>query len=432
MKKVLQKTLKFWAKLILKKYQPQVVGITGSVGKTSAKEAVYQAVKNNFNCRSTYKNFNNEIGLPLTIIGISETPGKNVWAWMQIFLKAIKLIVIKDKKYPNLLILEMGVDRPGDMDYLLSIVKVDIGVLSSISHAHLEFFKKIESISKEKGKLVKSIAKSGSVIINFDNPLSRQLGSLSQAKVFSYGLQAGADLEAIDLNYNFSNYSLQEASLEKIKGINLKLKWRGSLVPLQLTEASNLNAIYASMVAILVALELGLNLVDILNNLASFCMPPGRLNIIGGIKNTYIIDDTYNASPESTVAALDFLDKINFSECRKILVIGEMLELGSYTEKGHQLVGQEASKIVDIVIAVGEKARGVIRGAIDSGFDKNKTFYFNDTSSAGRFLQELLELKDIILIKGSQGSRMEKIVKEIMANPLEAKEKLVRQDDSWV
>jgi len=431
MKKLLQKKLKFWAKLILKKYQPKVVGITDSVGKTSTKEAVYQAVKTDFNCRSTYKNFNNEIGLPLTIIGISESPNRNFWSWLLVFLKAIKLVLLKDKNYPNLLILEMGIDRPGDMDYLLSIVKVDIGVVSSVSHSHLEFFKKIESISKEKGKLVKGIGKAGSVIINYDNPLSRQLESLSQAKVFTYGLQDGASLQAIDLNYNFNNYISQEPSLEKIRGLNLKLKWQGSLVPLHLSKVSNLNSVYASMAAILVSLRLGLNLVDILHNLADFCLPPGRLNVIAGIKDSYIIDDTYNASPESALAALDFLAKMKFSQCRKIFVIGEMLELGSYTEKGHQLVGQEASQVVDIIIAVGEKSRAIIRGAIAKGFDKNKTFYFNDVPSAGRFLQELLELKDIILIKGSQGSRMEKIVKEVMANPLEAKDKLVRQNSSW-
>ncbi|MCF7819968.1 MAG: hypothetical protein K9M44_00650 [Candidatus Pacebacteria bacterium] len=432
MKKILQKTLRFFSKLILKKYQPKVVGITGSVGKTSTKEAVFQVLSGPFKCRSTYKNFNNEIGLPLTIIGISESPGRNFWGWFLVFLKACKLILIKDNNYPNILILEMGVDRPNDMDYLLSIVKVDIAIVSSVSHSHLEFFKKVEAIAKEKGKLVKSLSKSGSAILNFDNPLSRQFKSLSQAKVFFYGLQIGADLKAVDLNYNFSNFASQEPSLEKISGLNLKLEWQGSLVPLSLKKASNLNAVYAGMAAILTGLRLGLNLMEILSSLSDFSMPPGRLNIISGIKHTYIIDDTYNASPESTLAALDFLSKMKFSNSRKILVMGEMLELGSYTEKGHQLVGEEASKVVDVLIAVGEKARGIIRGAIEAGFDKDKCFYFNDSDSAGRFLQELVELNDIVLVKGSQGSRMEKVVKEIMANPLEAESKLVRQNQSWL
>ncbi|MCG2690768.1 hypothetical protein L6249_01715, partial [Candidatus Parcubacteria bacterium] len=136
MKKIIQFKLKILAKMILAKYKPDVIGITGSVGKTSAKEAVYTALASKFNARRNIKNYNNEIGLPLTVIGV-DSPGKSIFGWSAVFLKALKLILIKDVNYPRILILEMGVDRPGDMDYLNSIVKCKIGIVTLIGPVHL-------------------------------------------------------------------------------------------------------------------------------------------------------------------------------------------------------------------------------------------------------------------------------------------------------
>ncbi|MEA3398718.1 MAG: Mur ligase family protein, partial [Patescibacteria group bacterium] len=126
MKKIIQIKLKILARLILAKYKPKIIGITGSVGKTSAKKAVYVVLKNKFKVRRSSKNYNNEIGVPLTIIGF-DSPGRSIFGWIKLLIKVIKLLLIKDPEYPEILILEMGVDRPGDMDYLNSIVKCHIG-----------------------------------------------------------------------------------------------------------------------------------------------------------------------------------------------------------------------------------------------------------------------------------------------------------------
>src|SRR6056297_218956 len=123
-KKIIRLKLKILAKIILSKYKPKIVGITGSVGKTSTKEAVYAVLKERFKTRKSLKNYNNEFGLPLSIIG-TFSGNKSIWAWIKIFFKAFFLIIIKDKKYPEVIILEMGVDKPKDMDYLLQIVKPD-------------------------------------------------------------------------------------------------------------------------------------------------------------------------------------------------------------------------------------------------------------------------------------------------------------------
>ncbi|MCX6796207.1 MAG: Mur ligase family protein, partial [Candidatus Falkowbacteria bacterium] len=153
MKIIVQKILKHLAKAILKKYQPLVIGITGSVGKTSAKEAIYAVLASQKKTRRNVKNYNNEIGLPLTIIG-AESGGRSIADWLKVFRRALKLICVKDENYPEILVLEMGADRPGDLDYLNSIVCCKIGVITLIGPVHLEYFGSIEQIQKEKGKLI--------------------------------------------------------------------------------------------------------------------------------------------------------------------------------------------------------------------------------------------------------------------------------------
>lgn len=144
-KKIILFKLKYLAKKILAKYKPRIVGITGSVGKTSAKEAIFAVLSAKFRVRQSLKNYNNEFGLPLSIIG-TESPGKNLFGWLKIFWQAYKLILVTDKKFPEILILEMGVDKPGDMDYLNSIAATDIGVVTGIGEAHLENFGSVEKI----------------------------------------------------------------------------------------------------------------------------------------------------------------------------------------------------------------------------------------------------------------------------------------------
>src|SRR3989344_1895008 len=145
MKKILQIILRFLARKILIKYHPDIIGITGSVGKTSAKEAIRAVLMNTKSVQSGAKNYNNELGVPLTIIG-AETAGKNIFGWLKIFWRAKKLILFKDRNYPEILILEMAVDMPDDMDYLLDFIRSKIGVLTRIGPVHLEKFGTQEKI----------------------------------------------------------------------------------------------------------------------------------------------------------------------------------------------------------------------------------------------------------------------------------------------
>ena len=434
MKKFIQIQLTILAKAILAKYKPEIIGITGSVGKTGAREAVYAVLSPGFNARRSVKNYNNEIGVPLTVIG-AQAPGKSVFGWVGVFLKAVKLILIKDEAYPEILILEMGVDRPGDMKYLLGIARPKIGVITSVSESHLEFFNSVEDIKKEKGLLVGKLPKSGYAALNYDDEKVRKIADDCDCKTITYGFNEGADVRAYNLrNPNFKGRVSVALFQEGGGGVSFKLGHRDSSADVNLPDTIGLPAVMAALAASAIGLIYGLKLNDIAKALGGRRPPNGRMSLIPGVKHTLIIDDTYNSSPRSAIAALDAAGNIALPEGgRKFAVLGDMLELGNFTEEGHRLVGEKVVESgINKLIAVGEKARDIARGAEAAGMGQDNIFHFPDADGARVFVQERIGEGDLILIKGSQGMRMEKIVKEIMAEPLRAEELLVRQGEEWM
>ncbi len=433
MNKIIQLKLKFFAKKIIKKYNPKIIGITGSVGKTSAREAIYTVLSSKYNVRQSIKNYNNEIGVPLTVIG-GVAPGKSVFRWLKIFKHALELIIFKDKEYPEILILEMGVDRVGDMEYLNSILKCDIGVVTMIGSSHLEFFGTINKIKKEKELLIKNLKKSGWAILNYDNKETRKMINASKVKVSTYGFEERADIKAQEIKFNFLNEGKTKNSLTDLSGVNFKINYNGSSVPVLLPNAISNNSIYSALSAVSVGIAYEMNLINISKALYNLKALPGRMNLLKGIKNTIIIDDTYNSSPQSCFSVLDVIEKMPLkNNVSKFAVFGDMLELGGNSEEEHIKVGNYLVKSgVDKLIVVGERSRDIARGAKNAGMKNNNIFHFSNTDLAGRFIQERIKKGDLILIKGSQGMRMEKIVKEIMAEPLRSKELLVRQDSQWI
>ena len=439
MKKLIQLKLKVVAKMILAKYKPDIVGITGSVGKTSAKEAIFTVLTKKFNARRNVRNYNNEIGVPLTIIGM-DSPGRSVFGWVRVFWRGLKLILVKDKSYPEVLVLEMGVDRPGDMKYLNKIVKCKVGVVTLIGPVHLEFFGSINKIQKEKGALIQKLPKDGWAVLNYDNEKTKQMANMSRAKVLTYGFGEKADVRAQKVVFSFGKdtnieeYRTNKTNGNNLVGISFKLSYNGSFVPVLLPQVVGYGAVYAALAGAAVGLAYNFNLVEISESLRSFESPRGRMNLINGIKYTLIIDDTYNSSPQSAMAALDVVKMIPLPfEARKFVVLGDMLELGSYSEEGHRLVGKYVVKSnINKLIVTGERARDIARGAKEAGMKRDNIFHFDNPETTGKFVQKRIKKGDIILIKGSQGARMEKVVKEIMAEPLRAKELLVRQDEQWI
>jgi UDP-N-acetylmuramoyl-tripeptide--D-alanyl-D-alanine ligase len=418
--KFLETILRWMAVLILKKYKPTVIGITGSVGKTSTKEAIFSVLSSKLRTRKNEKNYNNEIGIPLTVIG-AESGNRSPWRWLKILTKWVAVVVFP-YEYPEILILEMGVDRPGDMEYLLRFIPVKICVITRIATSHIEFFKNIDHIAKEKGKLAEILPEAGTAILNADDERVLGMKELTKAKIITFGIDNKADVKATDIAYNYQD--------KKLSGIGFKLNFEGKIIPVRLHYVLARHQIYAALAAAAVGITFKVNLVDIAASLENFFSPPGRMNLIKGIMDSLIIDDTYNSSPISASAALAVMNEIQAE--RKIVVLGDMLELGRETEKGHKEVARKIfSAEVDLFLAVGERMEKAFRELHALGYPAGSLFYFESPISVAEKLKQIIQPGDLILIKGSQGMRMEKVVERIMRNPRKAAEYLCRQSKEW-
>lgn len=422
MRKILQVILKILAKLVLLKYKPVIVAVTGSVGKTSTKEAIYAVLKNHFGenqVRRNERNYNNEIGVPLTIFGL-ETGGRFLATWFLRFIKIFLMLVFREK-YPKILIVEMGADRPGDIEYLTKFVKPKVGIITAIGEVpvHVEFFESPQALALEKKKLIDSLGSDGVAVLNYDDEMVRVMGGNIKAKVLTYGFNERADIRAT--NYEAKSTDLDEEGIFGL--VTFKLNYKGSTVPVKLFNVLGEHQVYPALAAATVGIIFNLNLIDISEGLRTYKSLPGRMKLLKGIKNTLIIDDSYNAAPLSTLAALETLNK--FENRRKIAVLGDMLELGQYAPDVHEQVGRKAAEVADLLFTVGERAKFIAKGAGGKGMEKNRIFEFCTSDEAAKSIQEKIQEEDIILIKGSRAIKMEKIVKEIMAEPEKAKELLV-------
>ncbi len=426
MRRILQYILKILAKIVLWKYQPEIVGVTGSVGKTGTKEAIYQVLKKEFKIRRNMRNYNNEIGVPLTILGL-ETAGRSIMAWLKNFLKAIS-IILTDKDYPEILILEMGVDKPGDMKYLLDFIPVKIGVITAIGQfpVHLEFFPEKDKLIQEKALLVKSLTKKGLAVLNYDDLSVREIGDQlsSGAPVIYYGMGQAADLKILSYELFIKDFKKDDF------GISFKLEYQGSFVPVRLDKVLGRQQAYATAAAAAVGLHFGLNLVKISTALRKYRSLAGRTKIIKGIKGSWLIDDSYNSSPTAALAALEILEEfpseIDGQRTKKIAVLGDMLELGPDTEAAHRQVGQRAADTIDLLLTIGSRARFIADQARQQGMAKEKIFEFSQPAEAALALQERLAAGDIVLIKASRAIHLEEVVKEVMAYPEKADKLLVK------
>lgn len=415
---ILHKLLAYLSRRIVKKYQPKIIGITGSVGKTSSRNAIFLAVSGQYKTRQTEKNYNNELGVPLTIIG-AHAPGRNIFAWLGIFLKAISYILFS-QDYPKVLVLEMGVDHPGDMDHLLGIVKPDIAVLTFVGSAHYEFFGSIEAVAQEKSKLIASLDKSGTAILNFDNKLVSQARNLTTAHVVGYGRQKEANVTILNVQENFQ---IPVSSNLEIESPNYKYNFS---IPV-LGESH----VYAVLSAIAVAEELGIHNEVIQQGLLNYKPVPGRMNVFSGLRRTVIIDDSYNASPDSMKIALSTVQK--FPNEKKVLVLGDMLELGDNSETSHREIGRIVNSIQpQYLVTSGKHASWIAEEAIMQGYPESQIYSYENSETTAKQVLNLLEEGQVILIKGSQGARMEKVSKEIMAEPMRSKDLLPRQYGKWV
>lgn len=417
--------LKKIAKLTVKKYKPLIIGITGNVGKTSTKEMVALFLKQEKRIWFSSKSFNNELGLPLAIIGdFKEVDGKLFW--ILVILKGFFQLIFTNKNYPEILVLEYGIDKPFDMNYLLNIAKPSIGIFTQSGEipVHIEFFQDKEGIFKEEAKLIYSLPATGLAVLNADNLDILNLKKETKANVLTYGFKEEADIRII----NFKSELINDKFFTFFK-----INYHGKIIPFKIENVVGKNIAYNLASAIAVGLYLNINILKINEVLKDYQSPPGRLRILKGLKNSIIIDDTYNASPQAVLNALEVLSFIK--NRKKILVLGDMLELGKYSYEAHKMIGERLRKNTDFVILLGHKTKIVYETAILNGFEKKNIFYFEpplDYQKIADFVKNFLNKDSVVLLKGSQGLRLEKIVKELIIDKEKAKYLLVRQNKAWL
>lgn len=427
-KKIIEWKLGLLARMVLKRYRPVIVGVTGSVGKTSTKEAIYAVLSSVRRVRRNRKSYNNEFGVPLTIIG-RESGFRNPFAWLGIFFTALALLIWKRRDYPEVLVLEMGADKPGDIGRLTRVAPCTVGVVTAVSPVHLEFYRSMDRLIAEKRKLVSHLPPEGMAVLCADDAEVLAMREKVSSHVLTYGFTESADVRATEPSVSQGQPDPQQR--QTAYGISFKMTYRGSTVPVFLPSVLGKHQVLAGLAAAAVSISQKMNLHEIVVALRNFASPPGRMSLIPGIKYTNLIDDSYNSSPRAAVAALDTLAELSVPG-RKIAALGDMAELGSETEPAHRQVGEHAAKVrVDILVTVGKKAETIAKAALAAGLPAERVRTFERSGEAGRFIQHELKQGDVVLIKGSQIVRMERITKELMAEPLRAGELLVRQGPEW-
>lgn len=420
MKQLVQKLLFFFARKIIDRHKPIIIGVTGSVGKTSAREAIFHVVNQKYKAYRPAKNFNDELGLPLAIIRYEDNPQKRLWAWLMVFVQGIATAFFSTK-YPDVLVLEYGVDKPGDMDYLISIARPSIGVITSVGSSHYEFFKSAAAIAHEKGKLAEALPQSGTLVLNADNEHALAQQRKTQARVLTYGVNDQAQVRVIKAEERLNGQGITDLEVQTLSR-HLTATVHGLGKP----HAS------AALAAIAVAEVLGMESDLIARGIAEYRPAPGRLNVIPGLKHSVIIDDSYNASDPMVVKeALHLFSRLPASY--KIAVLGDMRELGELSDQAHRDIGVlVASLDMHRLFTVGEGGKKIAAAAIESGFPKNKVSSWDNSEAAKKVVLHALEPESLILVKGSQFVRMEKITKELMAEPMRAHELLCRQYGKWL
>ncbi|MDF1514520.1 MAG: UDP-N-acetylmuramoyl-tripeptide--D-alanyl-D-alanine ligase [Anaerolineae bacterium] len=369
----MQKSATYWRKIM----NPRVIGVTGSVGKTTTKEVVSKVLMRKFAVRRSFGSQNNEIGLPLTILSLDSTCER--------------------------LVVELGMYVRGDIRTLSSIACPDVGIITNVEPVHAERAGSLDEIAMGKRELVEALpaAPDGIAFLNYDDERVRAMQAFTSAQVFTYGLSSHADMWADDI---------QGLGLD---GISMHIHYQDENIPVTVPLLGRHSA-HTVLRAAAVGITEGMEWQDII---AGLCTPGPQLRLVTvqGPDDALILDDTYNSSPPSALAALNFLSDL---PGRKVAVLGDMLELGEYELEGHIKVGCRAADVVSDLIAVGRLGAIIAQGAAACGLPQEQIYLAEDSAAAVEVLKDILQPKDVVLVKGSRGVKMENIITAVTKEPV--------------
>lgn len=348
----------------------RVIGITGSVGKSTTKELTADVLETRYRTMRNPGNLNNEIGLPLSMLRLTETHERAV--------------------------LEMGLYVPGEIAFLCELARPTVGVITNVGPVHLERAGSMEAIVAGKTELIASLppAPEGVAVLNSDEPLVRSMAQHTQASIVYYGLTSDADLWA------------SEVEGQGLEGVRFVLHYRGEAMHVRVPLLGR-HSVHTALRAAAVGLIEGLTWEEIIAGMQN-TQSQLRLVAVQGPSGSLLLDDTYNAAPPSVIAALNLLAEL---DGRKVAVLGDMLELGEYEERGHRMVGARTAEVADALVAVGERARWIADEAEKAGLHEVVTL--KDSAEAVSHLRRSIGEGDVVLVKGSRGMHMDQIIVDL-------------------
>ena len=429
-KNILIKFLTLFARAILWQHKPYIIAVTGNLGKTTTKDSLISGLSNLY-VRGSDKSLNTSIGIPLTIIG-SDNPWNNVGKWIIVFFKAIKTFFTND--YPDYLILEVGADSMGDILSVTKWLKPQIVVLTQFAPVpvHIENFDNDrELLIREKEYL--AMAAEEMLVYNGDDmdcqKIAKRVG-MNNDKIIrvSFGKGIHNTLVLRDVGNSYDLHSVIGT-----------VEYDHRLYRVELKDALGVAAVLAVMPAVLVSIYINSQeyeddivhvIEDTINRLNQTIRQAGRMRPLFGINNTLIIDDTYNSSPKAVENGLATLREIN-PKYRRIIVLGDMKELGDKSTEEHYRIGRLVPASGNVLITLGEQAKNIGQGARDAGMREGWVLACESLDEVISEIHNIMGAGDIIYIKGSQSMRMEKIVKVLLSDEHNPKEVLVRQDKEW-
>lgn len=406
------------AKLIIRKHKPFIIGVTGNLGKTSTKDSIAAALSD-LSVRGTEKSQNSEFGLPLTIIGEKSGWG-NVFKWVYVIYRGVAVYFAKS--YPKYLVLEIGADHKGDIESVSKWLKTDITVLTQFSEipVHVENFANREELIREKKYLVDAIKKGGLFVYNADCKDSVDIAEGVNGNKISFGIHAGDYVARQIVN------TLNPAQVSAVVQYG-----EGSKLDIVCKDVLGESPILCALPAIVVARHLKVDILDASKHITDMHRAGGRMRVLPGKAGSIIIDDTYNASPLATEHGIKTLGTLDVKG-RKIAIVGDMLELGEYTREAHLKVGKYAQQHAHMLFTVGNRARAVAEGALDNGMRDGDVVQCDNARDAAREVLNILKEGDVVYVKGSQGMRLERAVKMLLADHVDPVENLVRQEEEWL
>lgn len=396
------------------KHNPKmtIIAITGSVGKTTTKIAVATILKQKYRVMYHEGNYNTRIGLPLSLFNL-ESPGSVLKpvAWTKLFFQIEKKL---RQPYPyDVAVMEMGADAPGHIGEFMEFIHPDYGIVTATMPSHLEGFLNIENIKTEKFKL--ALGSKVALLNADDKRLMSMLPKINRKKVVLYGVDKG-------------DYRFEVKNFRGGNGFDGTLVLKGQRQPVKLKVIAKHN-IHALVAAAAIADIMGFNPTEIKKGIEAIHPVNGRMNYLRGVNATFLIDDSYNSSPEAVTAALDTLYSF---PGRKIAVLGMMNEMNGYSREYHEMVGRYAAK-VDLLVTVGKDSRAyILPAAIKAGLEPMRTKSFKDPWIAGKWLKTQLKRGDRVLVKGSQGGVFLEETVALMLADKKDKKKLVRQSPFWM